>query len=180
MTFIDKLLNYNKKYILSSIYQNTIYNGKPLYEYFGAKKHSNKEGKPLEVLLNELLAKCIPILKVNKLKNIIGLESEFGNYYIRHKNRYITIKQLLECIKEFDDKLIIVIPPRFFCRKVYLCCYDSIGNKEYDEYISLNESKVDNRIKHYNKYFKHIDMNNINEMFNETTLENYDKLRELI
>lgn len=180
MTFIDDLLNYNKKYILSSIYQNTTYNGKPLYEYFGAKKQSSKEGKPLEVLLNELLTKCIPTLKANKLKNIIGLENEFGNYYVRHKNRYITIKQLLECIKEFDDKLIIVIPPRFFCRKVYLCCYDSIGNKEYDEYISLNESKVDNRVKHYNKYFKHIDMDNINEMFNETTLENYNKLRELI
>lgn len=180
MTFVEELLHKNKRYILSSKYQNTEYNGKPLYEYFGEERQSNKTGISFEELLNELLNKCVPMIKPNKLKNIIGLEDVFGNYIVRHNNRYITIKNLLEYIKEMDNKLILIMPARFFCRKVHLCCYDINGNKEYDGYIGLNESKRDNRVKHYNKYFKHIDINNINEIFNGTILEDYKKIRELI
>ena len=42
-TVLEHLLDNNKKMILASRYQNTIYNGKTLCEYFGVESKTKKE-----------------------------------------------------------------------------------------------------------------------------------------
>ena len=51
MNTLEYLLEKNKKYILSSKYQNTEYNGKTLCEYFGVESNTKKSGEEFNKLL---------------------------------------------------------------------------------------------------------------------------------
>lgn len=178
MTFVDKLLIYNKKYIVSSIYQNTVYNNKPLYEYFGEKKKTNKKGKTFESLLNKMLSDVIPSFDIKYTKMSLGDCIKYEKCFLKHFNRYISINELYEYIRMSNGDFIVVLPPSFFCRKYQVVCYDVNGIQKYIEYVSLDDSIKDSRIKLYNRYFKHITMDNVNEIFCNSTIEEHIELKK--
>ncbi len=180
MTFIDKLLHHNKKFILSSIYQNTTYNGQPLYEYFGVEKKSNKEGKSFDELLTLMISNIVPTINPSKIMCVLDELGTFGDYYVRYGHRYIKINDLMVYIRELDDTLVLVSPTTFFCRKHNVRGWDKNGTLLYINYIGTTESKRDKRIKLYNDSFKHITSDNINELFQDSDIDTYKKLGELI
>lgn len=179
MSFIDKLLNNNKKYILSSIYQNTIYKDKPLYEYFGVEKVSNKNGKPfyelLTTLVNDIVVQ-VPAICIYKNGDSL---KPFYECVVRNGNRYIKIKDYVEYVRQYNDKdvLSFISPPTFFSRKYKLHYTNMNTGKTNIEYV-LNKNDI--RIAYYNSYFKLVDESNIDVMFENTNIEDYKKIREFI
>lgn len=178
MTFVEELLHKNKRYILSSKYQNTEYNGKPLCEYFGEKNKTNKKGNTFESLLNEMLSNVIPNFDIKYTKMSLGDCIKYEKCFLKHFNRYISINELYEYIRMSNGDFIVVLPPRFFCRKYQVVCYDMNGIQKYIDYVSLDDSIKDSRIKLYNRYFKHITMDNVNEIFCNSTIEEHIELKK--
>lgn len=132
MNTLEYLLEKNKKYILSSKYQNTIYNGKTLCEYFGVESKTKKEGAKLEYLLYELVL-YLPEINVNHIIDNLEIYNKYQDLYLLFDNRLVGIKSILKQINAYKEKEIIPL-----YKKSIMWC----SNKVKLYYINLNTKEI--------------------------------------
>jgi len=158
ITMIEYLIQKNKNMILNSKFQNTIYNNKPLYEYFNEEKKSEKDGPSM----NELLLNLVYDIPEFNYYDFIKNQKKYYNYknlYLRISYKLCKICDLIKHIEKYINSNEIPInfePKSFFSRKskaVWL-------NKETG---SLTTKYYDNDLEYQNDfgYLLHIDLENI-------------------
>ena len=97
-TVLEHLLDNNKKMILASRYQNTIYNGKTLCEYFGEKSKTKKEGNPLKELVNEMIDD-LPAFDYEHFLKHINLYKKYSHLCLRI---WVSLYPISRLINHFD------------------------------------------------------------------------------
>ena len=103
MNILEYLLEKNKKFILSSIYQNTEYNGKTLCEYFGVESKTKKKGGEFNNLLGYLI-EDLPRYSIDVLDNI-SLYKKYKDLYLVYGNWYlIKISDLLNHLEKYQNE----------------------------------------------------------------------------
>lgn len=179
MNITETLLQINKNYILSSIYQNTIYKGLKLYEYFGEEQKSNKVGKPFNELFTKMLSDFVPSIPLLKLLENKDLLKPFDNCVIQMNRRYAKLKDVLDYIDNNNDIIIFIGNPTFFCRKYFIKVYNKSTKSISEEYIIDKEFTTNAKTKAFRKCFSYIDLNDANDLFNDVDINDYEKLKGL-
>ena len=133
MTLLEYLLEKNKNKILNSIYQNTIYNGKTLSEYFGVESKSNKKGKDFSELVFDIVYD-LPEYNYSTFLENIDKYKNYPNLYLRCGYKLIQIKDILALIEKYEDSdeiPVLFYPPSFFSRCYKVVWYNKkTGNTE--------------------------------------------------
>ena len=102
-TVLEHLLSNNEKMILSSRYQNTIYDGKTLCEYFGEKSKTKKEGNPLKELINEMIYE-LPAFDYEHFLKHINLYKKYSHLCLRIWVSLYPISRLINHFDAYKDK----------------------------------------------------------------------------
>lgn len=102
-TVLEHLLDNNKKMILASRYQNTIYNDKTLCEYFGEKSKTKKEGNPLKELVNEMIYE-LPAFDYEHFLKHIDIYKKYSHLCLRIWVSLYPISRLINHFDAYKDK----------------------------------------------------------------------------
>lgn len=102
-TVLEHFLDENKKMILASRYQNTIYDGKTLCEYFGIESKTKKEGNPLEELINEMIYE-LPVFDYEHFLKHINLYKKYSHLCLRVRVSLYPINRLIKHFESYKGK----------------------------------------------------------------------------
>jgi hypothetical protein len=100
MNTMEYLLEKNKKFILSSIYQNTEYNGKTLCEYFGVESNTNKISPLIKDLVDKVLIKDFPIFNIYNIIDNKELYIRYKDMFLVRNFKLFNIGDILEFMKQ--------------------------------------------------------------------------------
>lgn len=145
MTLLEYLLEKNKNKILNSIYQNTIYNGKTLCEYFGVESKSKKPGKEFSELIFDIIYD-LPEYNYKELLENIDKYKKHPNLYLRCGYKLIQIKDILTMIDKYKDGNEIPVsfyPPTFFSRCYKIVWYNKITGESEIKYCKSKTEYTD-------------------------------------
>ena len=134
MNTLEYLLEKNKKYILSSKYQNTEYNGKTLCEYFGVESNTKKSGEEFNKLLG-YLAEDLPRYSIDVLNNI-SLYKKYNDLYLIYGDWYlIRVSDLLEHLEKYKNEKEIPVgyANPTFSKRVYTIYFYNKETKQISE-----------------------------------------------
>ncbi|MBO6290219.1 MAG: hypothetical protein J6N45_07855 [Alphaproteobacteria bacterium] len=139
-TVLEHLLDNNKKMILASRYQNTIYNGKTLCEYFGVESKTKKEGAPLKELVDKVLIKDFPYLYITEIGLNKKLYETAPNFYLRYRSSLFNIKNIL---KYLDNNIVPISfnYPTPLNPMVHITYYNFITNEENEKVYDRSKTK---------------------------------------
>ena len=147
MNLLEYLIKKNSAEILSSIYQNTIYNGETICEFLGVESKTKKDGESLERLVNNILIKDMPYMNIKLIGLNKELYKEAPNFYLR---RNATIYNIKEILKYIDNKIV----PIDFSRPTPL---NPIADIHYYDFLTNNEftNSYNTRNYEYSEEFWH-------------------------
>ena len=129
MTLLEYLLEKNKNKILNSIYQNTIYNGKTLCEYFG-----------FDIIYD------LPEYNYKEFLENIDKYKKYQKLYLRCGYKLIQIKDILTMIDKYRDGNEIPVsfyPPTFFSRCYKIVWYNKITGESEIKYCKSKTEYTD-------------------------------------
>lgn len=166
MNIIEYLIQKNKKKIVSSIYQNTIYNGKTLCEHLGVKSLCKKPGRDFSYLLSEMI-EDLPRFNYRRFMRDINLYKSHKNQYLMYGCKLIKIKDLFDLIEKYKDNEyfpVSVSSPSFFCRKYSILMLNKKTEETVIKYYTIDE---------YNEMFGDILHSNYIEILEKEQLKKY-------
>ena len=102
-TVLEHFIDSNKKMILASRYQNTIYDGKTLCEYFGVESKTKKEGNSLEELINEMIYE-LPVFDYEHFLKHINLYKKYSHLCLRVRVSLYPINRLIKHFESYKGK----------------------------------------------------------------------------
>lgn len=102
-TVLEHLLDSNKKMILASRYQNTIYQGKTLCEYFGVESKTKKEGNSLSELIDEIIYE-IPVFDYEHFLKHMDIYKKYPRLCLRVRVSLYPINRLIKHFEKYKDK----------------------------------------------------------------------------
>lgn len=102
-TVLEHFIDSNKKMILSSRYQNTIYDGKTLCEYFGVESKTKKEGNSLEEFINEAIYELPAFYYQHFLKHR-DIYNKYPHLRLRVGQSLYPIDRLIKHFDDYKDK----------------------------------------------------------------------------
>lgn len=102
-TVLEHFIDSNKKMILASRYQNTIYDGKTLCEYFGVESKTKKEGNPLEELINETIYE-LPVFDYEHFLKHMGIYKKYSHLCLRVRASLYPINRLIKHFESYKGK----------------------------------------------------------------------------
>lgn len=181
MLFTEQLLHKNQKYILSGKYQNSLYNGVPLYQFFNQKQQSQKEGLPFNELISTLLHNAIPYVPLLQIIPNLTCFQSHQDMYIENSGRYAKIKHVINYINNCSEKIILnVRTPSFFARRYLLQIYNIKDKTTEELFLRPEEFKNNPYVQEYCRCFHHIPAEEIDEAFQGQTLSDYMNLYEKV
>lgn len=102
-TVLEHLLDENKKMILASRYQNTIYQGKTLCEYFGVESKTKKEGNSLSELIDEMIYE-LPVFDYEHFLKHLDIYKKYPRLCLRVRVSLYPINRLIKHFEKYKDK----------------------------------------------------------------------------
>ena len=143
-TVLEHFLDENKKMILASRYQNTIYDGKTLCEYFGVESKTKKEGNPLKELINEMIYE-LPAFDYEHFLKHLNFYKKYSHLCLRIWLSLYPINRLIKHFDAYKDKEWVPIMTRGIrwytghCKLTYV---NMNTMKIKEEVLSSNHSDV--------------------------------------
>ena len=134
---VEGLLEMHKRYIMSSIYHNTEYEGQRLSEYFGEPIECDKKGKGFAFLLREMVWELPPYEHLHFLK-YRDVYEKYPQLYLRSKYYLVKIKDLCDHFDKYKDSCCVpvncnCIGPIYYRMKVFF--YDKETGDETMEFF---------------------------------------------
>lgn len=172
MNTLEYLLEKNKKYILSSKYQNAIYNGKTLCEYFGVESKTKKSGNEFNELVNTVLIKDFPYLNIKEIGLNRKLYETAPIFYLRYGTSLFCINNVL---KYLNNNIIPISfnHPTLLNPIVHITYYNFITNEENEKVYDRSKTKeVMKQIKWYLQKTDNI------KILSELSVEDYLKYKK--
>lgn len=126
---LDALFQLNKSFIMSSKFQNNLYKGKKVCEYFGEKPTTFRVGGSFAVLLDKMLDK-LPTISYEKLLKNRAVYEKYPHLYLRFigKHNYLVnigaFCQHLDTYAESPEIPVNFCLPSFFSRYYTVCWYN--------------------------------------------------------
>lgn len=100
---LEHFIDSNKKMILASRYQNTIYDGKTLCEYFGVESKTKKDGNSLEELINEAIYE-LPAFYYQHFMKHLDIYERYSHLRLRVGQSLYPIDRLIKYFDDYKDK----------------------------------------------------------------------------
>lgn len=153
MNTVEGLLQMHKRYIMSSIYHNTKYEGQRLCDYFGEPMETcEKEGKDFAFLLRDMMWELPPYEHLNFMK-YRSVYEKYPHLYLRSKYYILNIKDLCNHYDKYKNCDIIpvgcnCIGPIYYRMKITF--YDKKTGEDFVEFYPQE------RIKEANETFGYI------------------------
>lgn len=114
ITALEALFQLNKKWIMTSKFQNNIYKGQKVCEYLGENSTTFKVGLSFEALLNKMINK-LPLISYERLVKHRDIYEKYPHLYLRYIGRHNYLVNIGEFCKHLDDYAIKEeIPISFF------------------------------------------------------------------
>jgi len=146
---LEHLLDNKKNRILASRYQNTIYQGKTLCEYFGVESKTQKVGGSLHELIDEMIVE-LPALDCKHFFQYRKIYAKYPRLCLRVWTQLYPISRLLKHFDAYKDKEWMPIMTRGIrwytghCKLTYINMKNLSETKE----AVFHQSNVDVKIVH--------------------------------
>ena len=128
---LDALFQLNKSFIMSSKFQNSLYKGKKVCEYFGKKPTTFRVGGSFAALLDKMLDK-LPTISYEKLLKNRAVYEKYPHLYLRFigKHNYlVNIGAFCRHLDAYADSPEIPVNfylPSFFSRYYTICWHNHL------------------------------------------------------
>jgi len=141
---LETLIQLNRKYILHSKFQNTIYKNQKLCEFLGEKTNSEKPGDKLTTLIIQMIDKLPGISYKNAIK-YRDVYEKYPHLYIRFRgwhNYLVNVQEFLDHIDKYkyvEEIPVTFYPPSFFSQAYKIVFLNKITGVERIKHFPLRD-----------------------------------------
>ena len=138
---LDMLFELNKKWIMTSKFQNNLYKGQKICEYLGEKPTTSKIGESFYSLLLKMIDK-LPSISYEKLVNHRDIYEKYPHLYLRfigNHNYLVNIGEFCKHLDKYagnDEIPVTFYLPSFFSRYYTIRWLNKANSTTRDEKYS--------------------------------------------